>query len=168
MAHQHDINTNFAHILLNVLVQIFTSHLREALSLWMDYVFALSHFLTLSLWDTKKELSQICHLFSRVLLTFFIFIIIIIIIIIIVTIINLIIITTAEFSQPLFSSQLFEKFCVTVIRLFRAEAYLNFPTLSWQTLNDFWQLTHIDICCKCRIQLSRFKMPCYNWQPSIQ
>ena len=72
MAHQHDINTNFAHILLNVLVQIFTSHLREALSLWMDYVFALSHFLTLSLWDTKKELSQICHLFSRVLLTFFI------------------------------------------------------------------------------------------------
>ena len=72
MVHQHDINTNFAHILLNVLVQIFTSHLREALYLWMDYIFALSHSLTLSLWDTKKELSQICHLFSRVLLTFFI------------------------------------------------------------------------------------------------
>ena len=71
MVHQHDINTNFAHILLNVLVQIFTSHLREALYLWMDYIFALSHSLTLSLWDTKKELSQICHLFSRVLLTFF-------------------------------------------------------------------------------------------------
>ena len=43
---------------------------------WITFL----HSLTLSLWDTKKELSQICHLFSRVLLIFFIVIIVIIII----------------------------------------------------------------------------------------
>ena len=74
------------------LFRFFSSHLREASSLWMDYIFALSHSLTLSLWDTKKELSQICHLFSRVLLIFFI----VIIIIIIVTIIVIIISTTQQ------------------------------------------------------------------------
>ena len=54
--------------------------IREGLSSyeWITFL----HSLTLSLWDTKKELSQICHLFSRVLLIFFIVIIIIVIIII--------------------------------------------------------------------------------------
>ena len=55
---------------------------------WITFL----HFLTLSLWDTKKELSQICHLFSRVLLIFFI----VIIIAIMVTIIIIIIITTQQ------------------------------------------------------------------------